>query len=136
MRYVVLILGLVGLVGSGVLGYVWMVDCNDLKDELGPVSHLRRQPASDEMREKALEFDRRARAWPFLYGAAAVGLVGAILAFDRRRFSGMALLLAAAAGTFVFHPHQMYVLIFGSALGLAGLLAVFIFPEAGEPEFA
>ena len=136
MRYIVLIVGSVGLVGSGILGYVWMEECKELKDEQGPGSYIRRPPVPEVFYHKVTEFDRRAQAWPFLFGGAAVALPGAILAFDRRRFSGSALLLAGAVGVVLFNPLQLHVILFGSALALAGLLALFIGPAPPKPAFA
>ncbi len=135
MRYIMLIFGLTGFFGAGIIGYVWKVDCQaGLID--GPTWMQRLSPPDEATRERVLEFDREKRAWPFLLGGAAIGLLGTVLAFDGRRFSAMALLLAAAVGALVFHPLHPYVLICGSALFLAGVLALFVPPRASPPNFA
>lgn len=136
MRYFVLIIGLVGSVGAGILGYVWMEECQELKDEFGPGAFHREPPIHEVFYPRIAEFDRRAQAWPFLLAGAGVGLVGVILAFDRRRFSGAALLFAGALGVVSFNPLQKYVMIFGLALVLAGLLALFSGPPPPKPAFA
>jgi hypothetical protein len=136
MRYLVLIVGLAGSVGAGILGYVWMEECEELKVEFGPGVFLRQPPIHEVYYHRIAEFDRRAQAWPFLLTGAGVGLVGVILAFDRRRFSGSALLLAGAVGVIPFNPSQKYVMVFGSVLVLAGLLAMFSGPPPPKPAFA
>jgi hypothetical protein len=134
MRYVVLIVGLIAVVGSGVLGYVWMDNCKELNYELGPISFLRTSPVVDEERHaKLVDFDRRMKAWPFLYGGAGLGLIGVLLAYERRRCSGAVLLLAAAVGVFTFYPSHLYVIVFGSGLVLTAVLALFIGPLSPRP---
>jgi hypothetical protein len=137
MRYVVLIVGLISVVGSGVLGYVWMDNCKELESDLGPGSFLRTsQFLDEETHAKLVDYDRRMKAWPFLFGGAAVGLIGVLIAYERRRYSGAVLLLAAAVGVIVFYPKHLYVIIFGSGLVLAALLALFIKPCLPSPSQA
>jgi len=164
MRYVVLIIGLAGLVGLGVLGYIWMDNFNELKEDMeqkrkniqnredmeqkrkniqngvGPPEDRAKVAEQDRQdRAKVAEQDRRGRAWPFLMAGAGLGLFGSLLAYERYRFCGAALLLAAPVGALVLHPFEFadflhpldhYELIFASGLVLAGLLALFIRPRA------
>src|SRR5580658_8645424 len=103
MRYVVLFFGLVGVVGSGFLGYLWMDGFNHEKVDMAEVRRLAHTGFfKTEALGKIAEFDRRAKAWPFLFTGAVLGLPGCILAFERRRFSGSALLLCAALGPIVY----------------------------------
>jgi len=126
MRYVVLIFGLVGAVGSGFIGYQWMDGFNHEKVDMAEIRPLAHTGFfKSEALGKIAEFDRRAKAWPFLLTGAVLGLLGCLLAFERRRFSGSALLLCAALGPVVFNPP---VAIFTFGLVLAGLLALFIRP--------
>jgi len=140
MRYVVLIIGLAGLVGLGVLGYIWMDNFNELKEDMElKRKNIQNGVGPPEDREKVAEQDRRGRAWPFLMAGAGLGLFGSLLAYERYRFCGAALLLAAPVGALVLHPFEFadflhpldhYELIFASGLVLAGLLALFIRPRA------
>ncbi len=126
MRYVVLLFGLVGAVVSGYLGYLWM---DNFYHQKAITAEMRQHTATGyyklEALEKIAEFDRQAKAWPFLLTGAVLGLLGSILAFERRRFSGSALLLCAALGPVVYKP---LVALFICGLILAGLLALFIRP--------
>jgi hypothetical protein len=127
MRYIVLVISLGGLVGSGVLGYVFMDNCNELVQDAAINRKAVSTGRASDLTKKELDtFDRRMKSWPFLFAGAGLGLVGALLAYERYRFSGAALLVCAGAGPLILCPFEHWVQGFCAGLVVAGLLALFI----------
>jgi hypothetical protein len=79
--------------------------------------------AGEAGKAELVEFDKRAKAWPYLFIGAALGIVGGVLAFLRKGVIAGPVLLAGAILPAVFHPVS---LVFASPLVLAGILAFFV----------
>ena len=143
MRYVVLIFGLLGVVGSGFLGYKWRTDLNDgrdkvelnrklleselagSKDNRGAADPLLKSRLAD-FNEKYAKYYSLGRAVPFLLASAVLGLFGTFVSFSRHGLSGAVLLIVTGAGPGAFAPPA---LVFTGSLILAGILSLFVRPR-------
>jgi hypothetical protein len=146
MRYAVLVLAVLGAVGSGYLGARWLHDYFTLKDKMeanmklvdmyralaasgGP--NLSAQAGGNDQVEAAYQqFQRAGKTAPFLLAGVVLALAGGILALARQPKSAAALLLLAAAGPAVLVPKS---LIFTCCLLIAGVLCLFVRPAADVP---
>jgi hypothetical protein len=127
MRIAVLIVGILGSLGAGTLGVLWMLACQKDKQDLQMLRLAgMRIPAEVED-----EYVRRSRAYPFLLAGVVLGGTGAALAMAGRGKSAGALLLTAGAGPAVLNPAS---LIFTFLLPVAGVLAFFVRPREPAPE--
>jgi hypothetical protein len=122
MRFVVLGLGVLGVLGAAFVGWV----CMDEHFNLPPLAATMIR----DIPEFRMRYIQEIRAWPFLYAGAALGLLGSLLALSRRRFSSAALLLVGGLGGGVFIIRS---LIFTSPMLLAGVLAFLIGPAKPKP---
>jgi hypothetical protein len=131
MRIAVLILGILGGLGAGVLGVLWLLACQKDKVVMDALrsnpeiirivefGHAGGNPASQELAWRLREYDRRSRAYPFLLAALALGVAGGALGFLGRGFSGAALMLAAVIGPAILNPMSLmftFLLIVGAGL--------------------
>jgi hypothetical protein len=128
MRIAVLILAILGSLGSGGVGVLWL--WHTARDsqgvELGRMLVEQAGVTDSAMRKELAEYDRRAKTFGFLLAGFALGLVGGVLAMLGRGKSAAALLLTAVIGPAVLHP---VVLIFTFLLAIAGVLALFVRPR-------
>jgi hypothetical protein len=126
LRLFALLLALGGIAATGYLANRWSADlfpdeAKRQKEALGRAL-LRIDPKGrEEVAKEDRRLDEAARAFPFLFGAMALALLGAVLTVAGRTNSGAALLLAAVIGPAVFAPPT---LIFTSGMVCAGLVAL------------
>jgi hypothetical protein len=129
MRYIVLILGIIGAAACGVFGFRWMKDLQDSSTTVeltrNVVEEARKQsmPVPREVEEEYTKIVGRTRTWPLLLANAVLGLLGGVLAFTRRSWAAAIVLLAATIAPAVIYP---VTLILTFALGLGGALALLI----------
>jgi hypothetical protein len=140
MRYVVLVLAILGALTTGFLGYAWRTNAVEKKDMIEMTRGLVEVGfAGEEGKAELVEFDKRAKAWPYLFIGAALGIVGGVLAFLRKGMFAALVLVAGAILPAIFNPSS---LLFTCPLILAGLLAFFVrgvpapVPEPGKPAYA
>ncbi|MCI0459200.1 MAG: hypothetical protein L0Z62_19765 [Gemmataceae bacterium] len=127
MRIAVLVVGILGSLGAGALGVLWLLACQKDEQDLR-LLRLAGVPVSAQVER---EFEQRTRAYPFLLAGLVLGGAGAALGMAGRGLSAAALLLAAAIGPAILNPQS---LIFTSLLVVAGGLAFFIRPRTPAPE--
>src|SRR5262245_39646825 len=122
MRILVLILAILGGLGSGFLGYKWYGDAQRLKEPIDAVRGA--AEATPEGKAKLAEFDRLVMSSYFLMAGALVAVVGGILAMNGRGLIAGVLMLAVVAVPVVL-SQKPEMLIFNGLLGVAGVLALF-----------
>jgi hypothetical protein len=131
MRGIVLLLGLLGAVGSGFLGYKWYSDANDpeykakieLARSLAEAMDKENVPGNEEGKASIAEYERSVKAAYFLLAGLPLGIAGAVLAFLGRPKSGAALLLVAVIGPAVLNWRS---LVFTFPLLIAGILCFLV----------
>jgi hypothetical protein len=137
MRYVALVLGIVGGLTSGFLGYKWYSDASDPvnKEKIEIVRAASLGPgATEELKAEVAELDKAIKASYFLLVALPLGIAGGILAFLRRGFSGAALMLLAVLGPAILNWRS---LIFTCPLIVGAVFCFLVRPaRAAQPEAA
>lgn len=121
MRYVVLIVGILGSFSAGYLGYRWRQDAktfDPLIRQLVPIARL-----DEKARGDLRNYERTIQASCFLLAAVPMGILASAFAFLRYRFSGAILLLLAVLGPTSLNPST---LVFTFGLVLAAFLCLFI----------
>jgi hypothetical protein len=141
MRVAVLVLGILGGLGAGALGVLWLMNCNkdrDIIELLRSDPNLRDanlgipgQAFIQTPRDAIREYDRRVRAYPFLLAGLLLGVVGGVLALLGRGKSGAVLLALACLGPAVLNPWS---LIFTFLLPVAAGLSLFVRPRPQPDE--
>jgi hypothetical protein len=142
VRVVVLILGILGSLGAGLLAFFLLLAqaASDLLFEK-MTQRTTKQAIAEGVDPTTLPFGMEmttlgewieAAHWQgvciwFLLGALVIGLVGAILGFNRRGFSAAMLLFGAFAAPVVVYPGFMTAVV-PSLLLVAGILALFVRP--------
>jgi hypothetical protein len=154
MRFVVLLVALLGGLASAFVGYMWYEDWRINSDRinadwnkiqqakalmvaLAPAEAKRMEESSEYTRAKFLL--RRGVAAPFFMAGLLMGVFGGILAMERRGFSAALVLLTGAVGPFVVlaggfndladlmkHGDGIGGLIWMSGLFLAAFLSLFV----------
>lgn len=121
MRIAVLILAILGAIGAGILGVIWVSDYESGKDLVNLAGALGGEEAVD-----VDEFHRLGIAAYMLLVAALLGVVGGILAFlGKGKIAGAIMLVGVAIPGFLA-PMS---LVFSGLLALAGVLAFLIKPK-------
>jgi hypothetical protein len=121
MRYVVLIVGILGAIAAGGLGVKWLNDYRQLKDLVEMTRALSGQ--DPETQAKLAELDRMVWTAYLLLAGGLVGAAGCILAFLGKGLIGGPLMLVSALAPVILFPK---VLLFTSILLLGGSLALFV----------
>lgn len=113
MRGAAIVLGLLGAVGAGALGVVWLTDPTSSRPLAEP-------PAADDLRTAAAA----------LLGVAVLGVLGCALVGKRRGVLAAAVFLVAFLAPLAVHPDPK-LLAATAGLALAGACAVFVKPPRG-----
>lgn len=124
MRFAAGILGILGALAGGALGWKWK---GDLDSDMGKQAQALAGAVEGGMEIKSLE-----RATYALLACALLGLVFSVLIMARKgqRFVNAILLLVAGALPLVFHTNAL----FGTPMILAGLLALAVkYEDAPQP---
>lgn len=154
MRFVVMLVAILGGLGSAFLGYVWFEDFRTNRDKIdrtwkeaqaAKALVVALAPDKAKQIEESSEFKtlkfamRRGVTSPFLLAGLLMGVIGGIVAMERRGFSAALVFLTAAVGPLVVHAGGLAdivslvrneegfrLLICTSGLYLAALLSLFV----------
>jgi hypothetical protein len=145
MRWVVLLLGILGGLSSLLVGYLWLTAPNDpeIKQQIELSRAIvesagKEKPASeDELVRSAKQllaiYEGRVRASYFLLAGLAIGTAGGVLAFFGRTFNGAALMLLTVLGPVILTlpdlKSLLIALVSTSPLLVGGILCFLIRPK-------
>ncbi len=136
MRIAVLILGILGVCGPALVGFIWREELVKLDPliELGKLVNDASGKSGDaKTKEGMRNVAKLTQTTFFLLLAVPIGLLGAILAFAGRGLAGGLLLIFCALGPLLLAPDMEIRLRAGAAGGLlliAGILGLFVRPPA------
>lgn len=134
MRIAVLVLGILGVMGPALLGYIWQEEMGkrqkdlDMVKKLGAVTGAHNDP---KFREGLKNVDRIIQTTYLLLAAIPLGLFGAVLGYLGRPLSAALLMILPALGPALVAPDEKTKLIsigFSSLLLLGGILAFLVRP--------
>jgi hypothetical protein len=123
MRAAVLIVGILGALAAGTLGFLWYQQKNSPEAQLVELLRTKVDKIDEKGKAALAEYDRLVMAIWFLFAAVPLGIAGAILGFTGRGLAGAALMLLAVIGPTVLVPKS---LLFTSVLIIAALLSFFV----------
>jgi hypothetical protein len=128
MRIVVLLLGLLGSVTAGFLGFKWKSDAAkpEQTEKVELVRAIAALGQDPKVKEELDKYDRIIKAAYALLASFPLGIIGAIVAYTGRGIIGGVTMLPAPVVAAVL---QTNTLVFSSPLVLAGLLAFTIRPR-------
>jgi len=127
MRYAVLILGILGALGSGFLGYKWWSDAHSAGVQ-AQMDTIRALGSPELAQQTQAKMDQLVRASYFLMAGLPLGIVGGVLAMRRQGWiAGLLMLIPVALAT--AFAQNAGVLIFTFPLVIGGLLAFFVWPK-------
>jgi hypothetical protein len=127
MQNVVLALGLLGAIGSAILGSKWVYDLSENRAKLADLRRIQAVVQDPELDRKVAKIDRVIRAAFALVGGALLGALAECFAFyNRGVIAGPLYLIAFATPLLLLGEGRPAILTFG--LAGAGLLAFLIPP--------
>jgi hypothetical protein len=145
VRWLALLIGLLGAGGSGFVGFGLKSNMEHEQPSYDSAHKVAERAAKGEQlspselgnlgdynQNLGVEYDKTV-SMKFLFAGAALGLIGAILSFGYRGKSGAALLIAAAIPPTLLNPKPI-VFGFMAPLVMAGLIALFVRPRLTEPK--
>jgi hypothetical protein len=142
VRIAALVLGLLGGAVCAILGTMWIMEYQRLKDEV-PL-HRQKAEAADGLKQLGVitEQERvdahytwyqivgRSRTYPFLLAALGLAVAGGMLTFKGRNLCGASLLFATVLGPAILFPPT---LLLTQLLGVAAVLSLFVRPPRPAP---
>lgn len=131
MRIVVLILGILGGLTSGYLGYRWLSDYDSRK---GDIERMRKESASGkdaELDAKLAQVDKAHKASYCLLAGCLLGIAGGVLGYMGKGLIGAALMLVGFAVPAIFAPLS---LVFSCPLILGCVLSLLV--KAPHPAYS
>ena len=147
MRYVVLIIGLLGVAASCIFGFRWGTEWREHHEQMekelklferarseflaaSPADQMKSRTGGvvflQSMQDNLTLFYTRQRMLPFILAGIVLGLIGVIVSFNGHGLLGALLLVVIGAGPAIFDPKSL--IITGCFL-VAGFFSVFVRPR-------
>lgn len=126
MRFVALILGILGGLAAGALGLIWIRDYNSMRGLIESTTTLGQTVGAD-MTQQLADLQRLVTAAYILLGSLVLGIVGGILAMRGKGRLAALLMLIGAVAPAIFAPQA---LVFTCLLLIGALVSFFVKPKA------
>jgi hypothetical protein len=136
MRSAALILGVLGIFGPGVLGYIWHNQSAQLDALIMKDAKQLKMIAPPGFEEVLQNYKRFKQVIVFLFTAVPLGIFALVLIDRGRGLSGGLLMLAASIGPILLAPdHELRIRVaaFCGLMVLSGLFGLFARPRVRKP---